>query len=166
VNVRQDLWVTSFLDPALLPSTLGAADKWRFLFAELGTFASGITFRHEPTAFGGEGADIATIMVGGVEIEAAEWQPDDIRFSAIYPDGRALFGEETFFPETDGRGGLFGLRRIAEPDVEARSALNTLVILTTMKALADAVTETSWEELRNSGGVDTPIGRLSGFSVE
>ena len=158
--------MTTFLDPALLPTTLRAADKWRAHFAELGTFASGITFRHEPTAFGGEGADIATIMVGGVEIEAAEWGPDDIRFSATYPDGRGLFGEETFFPDTDGRGGLFGLRRIAEPDVEARSALNALMVLATMKVIAEAVTEKSWEELRDSGGVDTPIGRLSGFSQE
>lgn len=163
-GVRQNLGVTIFLDPTLLPATLEAAEKWRAHFAELGTFASDITFSHDPSAFGGEGADTASIKVGDVTIEAAEWREHDIRFSVTYPDGRGLVGPETFFPETDGRGGVFGLRRIPEPDVEAPSALNALMVLATMKALTEAVAGKSWEEFRASGGVDTPIGRMSDFS--
>ncbi|GER23979.1 hypothetical protein NCCP1664_24740 [Zafaria cholistanensis] len=155
--------MTDFLNPALLDATLRAAEQWRTLFAELGTFAGGVTFSRDPSAFGGEGADIARIVVNGVAIEAAEWASDDIRFSAGFPDGRSVYGGETFFEETDGRGGLFGLRRVQEPDVEARSAFNALMVLATMKAIADAVTEKSWDEIRGSGGIDTPTGRLSGF---
>lgn len=156
--------MTLFLDPTLLPATLEAAEKWRTHFAELGAFARDVTFTHDAAAFGGQGANTASIKAGEVTIEAAEWREDDIRFSVTYPDGRGLVGPETFFPETDGRGGVFGLRRIPEPDVEARSALNALMVLATMKALAEAVAGKSWEEFRASGGVDTPIGRMSDFS--
>lgn len=156
--------MTDFLNPALLDATLRAAEQWRALFAELGSFAGAVTFSHDPTAFGGEGADIARIVVNGVEIEAAEWAPNDIRFSAEFPDGRSVYGGETFFEETDGRGGLFGRRRVQEADVEARSALNALMVLATMKAIADTVAKKSWDDIRRSGGIDTPIGRLSAFN--
>lgn len=156
--------MTDFLNPALLDATLRAAEQWRILFADLGTFAGGVTFSHDSAAFGGDGADIARIVVNGVEIEAAEWASHDIRFSAEFPDGRSVYGEETFFEETDGRGGLFGLRRVQEADVEARSALNALMVLATMKAIADTVAKKSWDDIRCSGGIDTPIGRLSAFN--
>lgn len=163
-EVRQNLGVTIFLDPALLSTTLAATEKWSAWFAEVGAFASGITFSHDPLVFGGEGADIASIKIGDITIEAAEWSDDDIRFSVTFPDGRGLLGPETFFRETDGRSGVFGLRRVPEPDVEARSALKALMVLATTKALAETVAGKSWEELCVLGGVDTPIGRMSDFT--
>ena len=156
--------MTEFLNPALLRATLQAAAQWRTFFSDLGAFADGVTFSHDPTAFGGEGTDIATIVVNGIQIEAAEWAPNDIRFSAEFPDGRSVYGGETFFEETDGRSGLFGLRRVSEHAAEARSALNALLVLATMKAMADTVARKSWDDIRRSGGIETPTGRLSSFN--
>lgn len=59
---------------------------------------------------------------------------------------------------------MFGLRRVPEPEVEARSALKALMVLATTKALAETVAGKSWEELCVLGGVDTPIGRMSDFT--
>lgn len=158
--------MTDFLDPSLLSATLPAAAEWRAHFSDLGSFASGIAFDHDPTAFGGEGANIATVMANGVEIEAAEWAPNDIRFSATFPDGRSVYGGETFLEETDGMGGLFGALRMPEAAVEARSAFNAMLVLATLKAIADAVTHKTGEEIRSAGGIETPTGRLSSFDKD
>jgi hypothetical protein len=155
--------MTEFLDPSLLNATLQATKGWCTHFSDLGSFASGIAFHHDPKAFGGAGAEIATIVVNGVEIEAAEWAANDIRFSATFPDGHSVYGGETFFEETDGRRGLFGALRMPEADVEAHSAINALLVLATLKAIADAVTHKTWEEIRRAGGIETPTGRLSTF---
>ncbi|MCY1185162.1 hypothetical protein D9M73_259180 [compost metagenome] len=105
-------------------------------------------------------------MANGIEIEAAEWAPNDIRFSATFPDGRSVYGGETFFEETDGRRGLFGALHMPEAAMEARSALNALLVLATLKAIADAVTHKTWEEIRRTGGIETPTGRLSSFDQD
>lgn len=158
--------MTEFLDPSLLNATLQATNQWRTHFSDLGSFASGIAFHHDPTAFGGEGADIATIVVNGVEIEAAEFAANDIRFSAVFPDGHSIYGGETFFAETDGRRGLFGALIMPEAAVEAHSALNALLVIATMKAIADAATHKAWDEIQRVGGIETPTGRLSSFDQE
>ena len=153
--------MTEFLDPNLLNATLPATEEWRAHFSDLGSFASGIAFSHDPTGFGGDGADIATVMANGIEIEAAVFSPNDIRFCATFPDGRSVYEGETFFGETDGRGGLFGALRMPEAAVEARSALNAMLVLATLKAIANAVTHKTWEEIRRAGGIETPAGSLS-----
>jgi hypothetical protein len=158
--------MTEFMDPSFRNATLQALKGWRTHFSDLGSFASGIAFGHDPKAFGGQGADIATIVVNGVEIEAAEWAANDIRFSAAFPDGHSVYGGETFFAETDGRGGLFGARRMPEAAVEAYSALNAMLVIATMKAIADTVTQKSWVEIRSAGGIETPTGRLSSFDQD
>lgn len=159
----QNQGMTDFLDPGVLNDTLQATHKWRRLFSDLGSFANDMTLSHDPSAFGGEGGDILTMTVEGVEIEAAEWASSDIRFSATFPNGSSIYVGETVFEETDGRSGLFGLKRVSEPVVAARSALNALLVLATMKAIADAVAHRTWDEIRQMGGIDTPIGNLSDF---
>jgi hypothetical protein len=162
----QNKSMTDFLDPRLLNDTLPAMAEWRAHFSDLGSFASDISFGHDPTAFGGAGANIATVMANGIEIEAAEFSPNDIRFCATFPDGRSVYGGETFFEETDGRRGLFGALRMPEAAIEARSALNALLVLATLKAIADAVTHKTWEEIRRAGGIETPTGSLSSFDQD
>lgn len=156
--------MTDFLDPAVLNATLQAAKAWGSHFSELGAIAGNMTLRHDASAFDGAGADVASIVVNGVSIEATQWAANDIRFSAEYPGGRSVSGDETFFEQTDGRGGLFGVLRTPEPDVEAHSALNALLVLATMKAIADAVTHKTFDEIRGAGGIDTPTGRLTSFN--
>ncbi|MFF5794735.1 hypothetical protein ACFY5D_22045 [Paeniglutamicibacter sp. NPDC012692] len=158
--------MTEFLDLSLLDTTLQATKEWRSHFSDLGFFASGIAFHHDPTAFGGEGADLATIVANGVEVEAAEFAANDIRFSAVFPDGHSIYGGETFFAETDGRRGLFGAMRMPEAAVEAHSALNALLVIATMKAIADAATHKTWDEIQRAGGIETPTGRLSPLDLD
>lgn len=136
---------------------------WSTHFLELGSFADGVAFHYDPTAFGDKGADIATIIVNDVEIEAAEFAANDIRFSATFPDGHSIYGGETFYSETDGRGGLFGALSMQEAAVEANSALNALLVFATMKSIANAVTRQPFDEIRRAGGIVTPTGKFSSF---
>ncbi|GAA3680650.1 hypothetical protein GCM10023081_18490 [Arthrobacter ginkgonis] len=50
--------------------------------------------------------------------------------------------------------------------MESRSALNALLVLATMRAIADSVARKTGEGIRRSGEIDTPIGRLSSFNPE
>lgn len=158
--MRQTWRVTDFLDLAVLSSTVRSVEQWRQHFADLGSFATEISFTHSPEAFANEGADIASIRVNGVLIEAAEGAANDIRFSAEFPDGRCIYGGETIFDDTESSEGIFRLRRVPEATREARSALNALLVFATMKAIASAVSSHDWDSLRRAGGIDSPTGRL------
>lgn len=161
-GMRENRCMTDFLDLASLEGTLTASAAWQAHFADLGTFATGISFSRDPEAFAGNGADIASITVNGIEIEAAEFAPTDIRFSALFPDGRSIIGGETFLEET-GAGGTLHRLRVSETTREARSAINALLVFATMKAIADAVADRTWDELRQAGGIETPTGKLTQF---
>lgn len=50
--------------------------------------------------------------------------------------------------------------------VKAPSAFNALLVLTTMKSIADAAYRKPWDEVRHAGGIQTPTARLSSFDQE